>query len=153
MQRFHTISALISAFALAACASPSAALDFHSPAGWNAGPSIMGVVQLWTDPKNAHSVVMLMRVPASAANQDSALRERYLQKGRVVSDRQITICGNHAAHFSIIEGSGKSGRKSRAELINTAWNGTTYLALYGYDLGQPPDRNAENAIKSICLKK
>jgi len=150
---FVRIALLLCAFALAACASPSAALDFRPPAGWNAGPSVMGLVQLWTDPKNADSVVMVMRVPVSAANQDASLRDRYLQHGHVVSDRKITICGSHPARYSILEGSGRSGKKSRAELVNTAWNGTTYLALYGYDLGQRPDPMVERSIRNLCLKK
>ncbi|MDP9110420.1 MAG: hypothetical protein M3M96_02140 [Candidatus Eremiobacteraeota bacterium] len=152
LRRYKILAAYFCAGALAACGSPSAALDFHPPQGWNAGPSIMGVVQLWIDPRHSNSVVMLMRVPASAANQDQTLRDRYLQKGHVVSDRQIKICGDHPARFSILEGSGKSGRMSRVELTNTVWNGTTYMALYGFDLGQAPDRGAESAIKGLCPK-
>ena len=154
MQRLSLVSAaLFSALALAACASPSEALAFQPPAGWNAGPSLFGIVQLWTDPKRADSVVMLMRVPVSAGNQDASLRDRYLQNGRVVSNREIKICGAHPAHFSILEGTGKSGKRSRAELVVTVWNGTTYMSLYGRDRGQPADPNAESALKSVCLKK
>ncbi len=160
--RLFLLSALpLCAALLSGCGSASDNLNFKPPADWKPTPSILGMMQGWTNPRDSNQVLMLMKLPIGK-DINVADGNTQLRNTKITGNKAITICGNQPAQFvtmtgtsfnSKTSGTSKSDRKSVAEMITTHYSNSTYMAIYNRDLGTPADPSVELALKSLCLKK
>nr|MDQ2681382.1 hypothetical protein [Candidatus Eremiobacteraeota bacterium] len=145
----------------AGCGSATDNLDFKAPAAWKATPSILGMMQGWTNPSDSNQIVMLMKLPIGK-DINVADANTQLRNTKITANKSIKICGNQPAQFvtmtgtsgsSKTSGNPKSDRKSVAEMITTRYSNSSYMAIYDREMGTPADPQAETALKSLCLKK
>ncbi|MHB8194485.1 MAG: hypothetical protein ACYDFS_06290 [Vulcanimicrobiaceae bacterium] len=143
--------------ALSACGSVTTALNFKAPSGWTSSLSIMGLMQVWTDPKNSHAVVMLLRSPVAITAKE-ALSHADLNHAKVLARKRVTICGNRPARWITLLGAGVVGTSGgnkgpeRLDMLITKAAGATYVAMYARPAGAPADPQAEAAVRSVCPK-
>lgn len=155
-----SIALVLSAALLAGCgltSSPADGLAFTAPSGWQASPGIMGFMQFWDHPVNAHSheVLMLFRSPKQL-DRSQIFESGKLQNAQIDQQRQITICGNQPATLFVGTAESSTGDQQstphKLEMTMTNAGGTTYFAMYVYPVGARPNAQAESALREICVK-
>lgn len=140
---------------ISGCGSASDNLNFKAPALWTATPSVLGMMQAWTNPRDTKQVLMLMKLPIGK-DVNILDANTQLKDTKVTEKKTIKICGDQPARFVAMIGTSsdaKDDRKSKAEMVITSYGGSTYMAIYDRGANAPADPSAEAALKSICLKK
>ena len=146
--------AVCSMLAFAACGSPTDNLSFKPPVGWEATPSIAGLMQAWQSPDKKQTL-MLMRLPVAVKTED-LLKNANVNNAKVDQQKEITICGNQPAKLmSMVADRTENGKttSSRMDGVVTGVAGATYFAMYAREVNAPADSAAEDAIRSVCEKK
>lgn len=155
MKRALAAAAFLASAALAGCGSVTAGVDFKSPAGWTATPSILGRMQAWTRKSaNNKDIEMIMLVRGSSTNVDlSNIPQAGV--GAISTEKQstITICGNRKAQFLSGVGSGHNGQKQVMEMVSATVGQDGYVAMYIRPQSDSADPEAEAAIRSLCPAK
>ena len=136
------------------CGSVTAGLDFKAPAGWSQSPSILGMVQVWSQKSKTSSedqTVLLIR----GRNVNSMNFGQIPQVGndlRDVKKSTITICKDRSAQYLSATGTGHNGDEI-IEAVSAPVGDTSYLSMYIRPQKERADPQAEAAIRSLCLKQ
>lgn len=134
------------ALALSACGSPADHLSFKPPAGFTNPKNILGMAQIWTN-ADGREALMLMKMPVKT-DPAHAVSSAGVKNATVTSQQQIRICGHQLAQRIVMQGTGKD-RTTMDAVMSTNAAGS-YMAMYSRPAGTPPNRDAENAIRSLC---
>lgn len=134
------------AAALGGCGSPADHLSFKPPAGFSNPKNILGMAQIWTN-ADGREALMLMKMPVKT-DPTQAVSSAGVKNATVKSQRQIRICGNQPAQQIVMQGTG-NGRPLMDAVVTTNAAGS-YMAMYSRPSGTPANRDAENAIHSLC---
>jgi hypothetical protein len=110
-------------------------LAFRAPAGWVHAPA-PGGGELWVKGGKSGESIMAQRV-------DTPLPPRHPDW------KNISICGDHPAVFMVQ----KNNPGQIWEGVSTNWGPTRYMAVYVRPVNSIPDRQAEAAIRALCLKR
>jgi hypothetical protein len=162
--RYFLMVAALCSTALAGCGSVTSDINFQAPgAGWTASPSILGRTQIWV--KNAaagkthNSVVILVRGVNSAQEIFTSPGLGTNGKTQIVKNERTTICSGQPAQHIVASGeystsnqSGSGEQRADLEAYTTTVHDERYLAIYVHPESEPPDNQAETAIKSLCPK-
>ncbi len=146
------------ALAPAACAfhvSPADGLRFEPPAGWNASPGILGVMQFWRAPADDREVLILFKSPREVKSSDIFSSENLrdsLRDVKIVRRQSILICGAQPATYARGVGSSSRGGRTSVDLLITDSGGTTYLALYTRPVAVQANPMALAALREVCPK-
>lgn len=140
--------ALFCALALTACGSPSDAVNFKAPARFGVAKNVMGMVQIWEVPGSHKELLTLIRMPF-VADQNKVLQGSNFKEARLQRQEKIKICGNQSAtHFVLV----KTTEGQRIDAIMSPVGGKTYMAMYGYPEKSTPGKDAETAIRELCVR-
>jgi len=148
---------VIASLATGGCAlnaSPASGLQFQAPAGWQASPGVMGMMQFWRPPADDHQVLMLFKSPRKIRESEAFSDARAGQtfQDLTIERRQtIRICGDQSAMYVRGRGSSK-GEPSVVESVIADTGGATYVSLYVRPVASPADIQAEAALRQLCPK-
>ncbi|MDQ2991735.1 MAG: hypothetical protein M3R30_02795 [Candidatus Eremiobacteraeota bacterium] len=164
MKRLYAAACgLVFAAALAGCGSTTDSLDFKVPTGFESKMNTF-VVSVWTkgDKSSPDQLIVLFKSPVKSSKDvnvnsfdtGSISSSGGMKNTTVQSKQQINICGDHPALLVKATGTSEQakGKEMDVEMLFTSWDGTIYMAMYGYDHKTTPDAEAESAIKSVCQK-
>jgi hypothetical protein len=109
-------------------------LAFQAPAGWIhvLGPNNS---DNWMHPPYK-DFIMARELPALATPADRK------------DEKPIQICGGHVAYT----GSGAFNRDEMGEWVDVEWRGKRYMAVYVRPNRYAPNREAEAAIRTLCMR-
>lgn len=134
--------------------SPADGLRFQPPPGWHSSKWVMGFMQFWSSPSE-REVIMLFRspkpLPAGDVFSNQQMQQR-LKDVTVVRHNSTVICGNQPATYIQAQGSSSRGGDDTVEMITTAAQGTSYMAMYVRPMGSAPNPSAETALRQLCPK-
>ena len=109
-------------------------LAFQAPQSW-VYSAVPGGGEVWVKDGDLHGSIM------------TQVTENPLPP-RQPGWKDVTICGNHPAVLMFQNNPGQI-----CEAVSTTWASQRYMAVYVRPVHVPPDRNAEAAIRTLCLKK
>jgi hypothetical protein len=139
---------------LFACGSRKQLIDsltFHPPDGWMGGP-IRGTddVETWQDPSPHHGILTLS---SESPLVEAGLASRMLVEngGKLVAQREMTLCGTQPSTYWKIVKPGAGGRESfTSEIVVSKAPRAMYEATYLYQTDTPPNPQAQAALSELC---
>lgn len=150
---------------LTACGSASDGITFAAPPGWTSKMSMLSFMTAYESPDKTQ-MLMLMKLPFQSNDFTSATKQGSAKNVTLTQKSQIKICGNQDALFAsgtgdiqtINEAKDSAQNKptkkdnDRMDMVVTAVNGATYLAMYVRPITMAADKTAEGAIHNLCPK-
>jgi hypothetical protein len=112
-------------------------IAFNAPPGWVYSAVPFGRGETWVKAPGSHERIMAQRVDTPLPQQ------------RPPEWKNILICGGHDAVLMV----DRNNRDEIWEAVSTTWGSHRYMAVYERPTTAAPDRQAEKAIRSLCLRK
>lgn len=132
--------------------SPAEGLDFQAPAGWTSTPSMFGF-QMWMKTSKDGEVMMLINHKGKMNADFNINTVPGTTKGEILARKDIHICENQPAKFYEMSGT-TNGKPAVTEMVLTTYEGdNNYMSMYTRPKSVTADRQAEAAIKMLCIKK
>jgi hypothetical protein len=155
---FAAACGLVFAVVLTGCGSTTDSLDFKVPAGFQSKLNTM-IMSVWTKGDNNNAeMLMLFKSPVKMDDKkldaSTFTSSSGMKNTTVHSSEKVQICGAHPAILVKMTGTSEQvkGKEMDVDMLITSWDGTGYMAMYGYPHGGAADPAGLAAIKSVCQK-